>query len=233
MSITTRTIAAVLFLLLAGGCASQTASGRYVSPIQTQADDFKVTVAQGAVAGALVGGAIAALTSGGDTRRIVTGALAGGAVGAVGGYYVAGQKQAYARREDALDALMSDTRQRNDKLARVLTTTDQVIARRRVELDKLKAANLAVKEKAEQQKQLLSELERDQIAIEQAIASAREHGAEMDRNVVQLRQQFPDANTRPLDDMTIGFNRSRQNLELKPAEIRRILDESRQIPMPS
>lgn len=222
----------VLVALLGAGCASQPGGGGYASPIQAQADDFKITVAEGAVAGALVGGTIAALVSGGDTRKIVTGALAGGAVGAVGGYYIAGQKQEYARREDALEALMADARQRNDKLTRVLATTDQVIVSRRAELAQLKTANLAAKEKAELQQALHSKLELDQQAIEQAITSVREHGTQMDQNVVQLRQQFPDANTRPLDDMTVGFNRARQNLEQKPAEIRRILDESRQVPMP-
>ncbi len=225
------TIAAVVLCSLAG-CATQPGGGGYVSPIQAQADDFKLTVAQGAVAGALVGAGIAALT-GGDTRKIVTGALAGGAVGAVGGYYIAGQKQSYARREDAIEAMMADSRQRSEKLTRVLSTTDQVIARRRTELARLKAANVEAKEKVRLQQALVSELELDQKAIEQAINSAREHGTQMDGNIAQLRQQFPDANTRPLDDMSVGFNRARQGLEQKPAEIRRILEESRQVPVQS
>lgn len=218
--------------LVVAGCATQQVaggSGAYVSPIQAQADDFKVTVAQGAIAGALVGGVIGAITSGGDMRRVAAGAIAGGAVGAVGGYMIAGQKQAYANREQALEGLMADARQRNEKLTRVLATTDQVIARRKQELAQLKSAKVAVAEKAKMQRQLLSELEADQKAIDQAVVTAREHGSQMDQNIVQLRQQFPDAGMRPLDDMSVGFHRTKKDLERRPDDIKQIMSEAAQV----
>ena len=236
--------AAFLCLTLAG-CANtgvpsgiqtgglQTGGGSYVSPIRAQADDFGVTVAQGAIVGAIAGGLIGAITSGGDMRRTITGAVAGGAVGAVGGYVVAGQKAEYARKEDALDALIADARQRNEKLTRIIATTDDVIKKRRVELAELKAQNLAAADKVKKQSELLSKLEADQEAVDKAITSAREHGSTMERNTAQLRQQFPDAGTRPLDDMTVGFNRMRQDLERKPVDIKQIMSEAKSAVKPS
>lgn len=217
---------AVVSLLLAG-CASTANMGgqssSYVSPLQAQADDFRVTVAQGAIAGALIGGVIGAVTGGGDMRRIVAGAAAGGAVGAIGGYAIAGQKQAYANKEQALESLMADARQRNDKLARVLATTDQLIAKRKEELAKLKAANVAAAEKAQLQRALLQQLESDQRAIDQIVVSAQDHAKELDQNIAQLRQQFPDASVRPLEDLSVGFQKNRKEFERRPDEIRQIM----------
>jgi outer membrane lipoprotein SlyB len=200
----------------------------YVSPIRSQANDFKATVVEGALLGAVAGGLIGAITSGGDMRRTLVSAAAGGAVGAVGGYIVAGQKAQYARKEEALDALVADARMRNDKLVRINATADDVIKKRRVELAELKAKTVAADERKRKQQELMAKLEADQQAVEQAIVNARENGEQLERNSASLKQQFPDAGTRPLDDMTVGFNRSRQDLDRKYSDIKRILSEAQQ-----
>jgi gas vesicle protein len=224
-------MAVLMASVAVSGCATtQGMSTGSISPIKAQADDFKVTVAQGAAVGALVGGLAGALTGNGDSKRILQGALIGGAAGAVGGYLIAGQKQSYASREDALDAVADDSRQRNQKLTGILSTTNQVIAQRRSELDRLKASTATAQEKQSAQKVLLSNLEGDKAALDQAIESARSHGQQIDANVSELKRQFPDDRSAGSLDAVAGeFQRNENSLEQKPAEIFQMINETSQI----
>lgn len=216
--------------LIVSGCAgNQATTTGSISPIRAQTDDFKTTVAQGVVAGAIVGGLAGALTGGGDSKRILEGALIGGGVGLVGGYLIAGQKQAYANQEDALNAVLADTQQRNDKLTRILATTDQVIVRRRADLANLKASTGAAQQKVAAQKQLLADLEEDKAALNHAIELARDNGKQIDQNVAELKKQFPDEKTRPIDGVAGTYRHSAQSLEQKPSELFRMIDETSKI----
>lgn len=215
--------------LASAGCATSQGATGSISPIAAQADDFKVTVAQGALAGALVGGLTGALTGKGDAKRIVEGALIGGAVGAAGGYVVAGQKQSYARKEDALNAIASDCEARNQKLTTILSTTDQVIVRRRTELASLQKSQATTQEKLNAKKALLSELEADKLALDQAIASARDHGHQIDSNIVELKKQFPDDKPSAADQIASTYHRNAGSLQERQKEIYRMIDDSSKI----
>lgn len=215
--------------LIVSGCAGNQATTGSISPIRAPTDDFKTTVAQGVVAGAIVGGLAGALTGGGDSKRILEGALIGGGVGLVGGYLIAGQKQAYANKEDALNAVLADTQQRNDKLTRILATTDQVIVRRRADLANLQASTGAAQQKVAAQKQLLADLEEDKAALNHAIELARDNGKQIDQNVAELKKQFPDEKTRPIDGVAGTYRHSAQSLEQKPSELFRMIDETSKI----
>lgn len=234
MKPSTRYYAVLALSLAAGGCANsgQTTTGS-ISPIKAQADDFKLTIAEGAAVGALLGGITGALTGKGDSKRILEGALIGGAAGAVGGYMIAGQKQAYASQEDALNAVVSDSQQRNVKLAGILSTTDQVIARRRAELERLKASTASAQEKVNAQKALLNDLEGDRSALDSAITSARDHGQQIDANVTELKRQFPDERSGPLDQVAGSYRRNALALEQKPTEVFRMIDETSKIKVTS
>lgn len=222
-----RCICAVLAVVVAlGGCASgQGLSGR-TSPIQAQADDFKLTVVEGAVVGAVVGGLAGALLSGGDARRIVQGAAIGGGIGAIGGYAIAGQKQQYAQQEDALNAVIADSRQRNEKLARILTTTDKVIAQRRQELAVLKASTADAKRSRELRQALLGDLEADKRALEQAIAHAQKHGQEIDANIGELKKQFPDERSRQADIVAGEYRQNATTLGQRSGELIQMIHET-------
>ena len=217
----------------AAGCATNQGATGSISPISAQANDFKVTVAQGALAGALVGGLTGALTGRGDSKRIIEGALIGGAVGAAGGYMVAGQKQTYARKEDALNAVAADCEQRNQKLTSILATTDQVIVRRRAELTRLQGATTGAQEKLNAKKVLLSELDADKVALDNAIASARDHGQQIDANIVELKKQFPDDRQTAADTVASTYHRNSHSLQEKQREINRMIDDSSKIKVES
>lgn len=205
-------------------CAADTAGGR-VSPLRAQADDFKVTVAQGALAGAVIGGAIGYVAGNRDPKRVVTGALAGAAVGGAAGYMIAGEKQHYARKEDAYNALIGDCRQRTGKLARILATTDQVIAQRRAELHRIKAMASSDGQRLTAQKTLLADLEADRSALNDALTSARQHGQEVESNLAELQKQFPGSN-RQIEDEAVQYRTNAQKLEQRPEEMNRLIAES-------
>lgn len=227
-----RTIAgAVLSMsLLLGACASnQMSTGSVSSPIAAQAEDFKVTVAQGAIAGAVLGGVVGALTGNGDSKQILQGALIGGAAGAAGGYVIAGQKQAYASKEDALNAVAADCETRNQKLTSILATTDQVIAQRKAELASLKTASLDTQAKLNGQNALLAKLEADKAALAQAITSAQAHGQEIDTNIAELKKQFPDDRPSSADQVAGKYHRNAAALTGRQNEIFQMIGESSKI----
>lgn len=220
---TAHILAAALTLAL-GGCAADTAGGR-VSPLRAQADDFKVTVAQGALAGAVIGGAIGYVAGNRDPKRVVTGALAGAAVGGAAGYMIAGEKQHYARKEDAYNALINDCRQRTGKLTRILATTDQLIAQRRAELHRIKAMASSDEQRLVAQKTLLADLEADRSALNDALASARQHGQEVETNLTELQKQFP-GNNKQIEEEAGQYRVNAQKLEQRPEEMNRLIIES-------
>ena len=223
MTRTTCTVAVVLTFALSG-CAADMAGGR-VSPLRAQADDFKVTVAQGALAGAVIGGAIGYVAGNRDPKRVVTGALAGAAVGGAAGYMIAGEKQHYARKEDVFNALISDCRQRTGKLTRILATTDQLIAQRRAELHRIKAMAASDDQRLTAQKTLQADLEADRSALNDALASARQHGQEMESNLAELQKQFP-GNNKQIEDEAVQYRVNAQKLEQRPEDMNRLIAES-------
>ncbi len=212
--------------LALGGCATgQGLSGRS-SPIQAQADDFKLTVVEGAAVGAIVGGLAGAVLSGGDYRRIAQGAVIGGGIGAVGGFMIAGQKQDYASKEDALDAVVSDSRQRNDKLTRILATTDKVVAQRRQELASLKSATADAKRARDIKQALLADLEADKAALEQALEHAKKHGEQMSANIAELKKQYPDTRTQQADQVAGSYHQSTDTLAVRSREVTQLIHEA-------
>jgi outer membrane lipoprotein SlyB len=226
----TRTFLVLLAALSLAGCATgqDGFGGGATSPIQAQADDFKVTVVEGAVAGAVIGGVLGAIAGRGDVRRIAAGAAAGGVVGAVGGYVIAGQKQSYANREEALDGLVADSRQRQEKLGRVLATTERVVAQRRAELERLNAGAQSSEQRLLEQRRLLANLEADRNAVDQALSHARQHGGELDANINAYRQQFPGANPAPLQQANAGYRDGVRKLEISHEEIKQIAERTKQ-----
>jgi hypothetical protein len=223
MTRTTCALAVVLTFALSG-CAADMAGGR-VSPLRAQADDFKVTVAQGALAGAVIGGAIGYVAGNRDPKRVVTGALAGAAVGGAAGYMIAGEKQHYARKEDVFNALISDCRQRTGKLTRILATTDQLIAQRRAELHRIKAMAASDDQRLTAQKTLQADLEADRSALNDALASARQHGQELESTLAELQKQFP-GNNKQIEDEAVQSRVNAQKLEQRPEDMTRLIAES-------
>lgn len=218
------------FVLL--GCASTgpiTGSASR-SPLQPHVDDFRQTVAEGAVAGAIVGGVIGILASGGDHRRMVQnaaiGAAAGGVVGAGVGFAVAGKKQEFARQEDALAAMIADSNDRIARLDRVQRVTDQLITQRRQELARIRTHQAGTTGRVEAQRRLVADLEADRTALAGAVEAADRHSKELEQNIQLYRQRFPAATIAEIDSVRQKFEAQRRRLELTPEQLNAILVES-------
>lgn len=107
---------ALLYATLASGCAT----------------DADRTRAEGAGTGAVVGGALGALFSHGNVGGIAAGAAVGGLAGGLFGNHVANEKQAYATREDQLQASIAHAQQvaqqartYNQQLQKQITSLEQ------------------------------------------------------------------------------------------------------------
>ena len=107
---------ALLYATLASGCAT----------------DADRTRAEGAGAGAVVGGALGALFSHGNVGGVAAGAAVGGLAGGLFGNHVANEKQAYATQEDQLQASIAHAQQvaqqartYNQQLQKQITSLEQ------------------------------------------------------------------------------------------------------------
>lgn len=125
------------FSLLISGCV--TSGGRdeaSMTPaekrMREQAATFNQTVVEGAALGCVAGMLLGALVSGrGDGHRgqgMALGCAAGAAVGGATGYYIADKQEEYASTEERLEAMTTDVRADNQRLADLIDASRQVIA---------------------------------------------------------------------------------------------------------
>ncbi len=131
-------------VIAASGCAStptRSGSKAELTPeqkqLRQQSRAYNKTVLQGVAAGAVAGGAIAALR-GGDRRSIATGAAIGGVVGGVAGAYYAGKQRKYANEEALLDGLIEDARARNEQTTELIAMADTVYQQQSARLAQMK-----------------------------------------------------------------------------------------------
>ena len=106
--------------------------------LREQAKRFDLTVWQGALIGAVIGGAIGA-ASGGSASSAAGGATAGAAIGLIAGAYVAHLQDRYASKEDQLDAMTRDVANSNQKTAELIAKIRSVIAEDRRRLAAIQA----------------------------------------------------------------------------------------------
>lgn len=229
-----RQLIALLAAVALAGCATSTpttGSAGSRSPLQPYVDDFRQTVVEGAVLGAIAGGLIGAVASGGDHRRlaqnVAAGAVAGGVLGAGVGYSVAGQKQEFARQEDALNALVNDGRSRVARLTRMIGATEQLIVQRQRELERVRALQMGSGQRLAAQKALVGDVEADQTALTKAVELAEASAKELQQNIDLYRQRFPVAGTRDLDVMRDQYEGEKRKLNQTPDKLNRLLTEVR------
>jgi hypothetical protein len=123
------------------GCATSTDPGGYrpasvpLTPaerrLRRQTADLARTNTQACVAGGALGGLSMLLLSRNRRdagQRALVGALAGCAAGMGLNTYVQGERRQYAFEEERLRSMLADVRADNDRVARLIDTTEEVIA---------------------------------------------------------------------------------------------------------
>lgn len=205
------------------------APGPARSSLRAEVDDFRTTVAEGALVGAIAGGILGAITGGGDPRRIAAGAIAGGVVGAAGGYMIAGQKQEFASREAALDAIIADGRQRTAKLTSLNQSADRLVKQRRGELARITASSASAEQKATERRRVAAELEADRKDIDDALVISKKNTAVILANVREFRQKNPGVVSKQLDDLVGEQQKGERSLGEFAEQINKAVIESTRV----
>lgn len=119
--------------VLLSGCVTTAGDPSQMTPaerkMREQADTYNQTVLEGLLTGCAAGGAIGAVSrSKNRGQNALIGCGIGAVLGAGAGAYVADKQEQYASKEEQLDAMIADVRKENERLAGLITTTQQVIA---------------------------------------------------------------------------------------------------------
>lgn len=179
---------AVSASLLLSAC--QTASGTGDRPLtpaeqrmRQQADTFNSTLVEGALTGCAAGAAVglaAALLGGGKHKGknvlvdSAIGCAAGAAVGTLAGAYVADKQEKYANKEDQLNSMITDVRNENQRLAGLITATEQVIADDKATIDKIDQDLAAGKISMAQAKQKMATVDDNRKYLDNTLTKLRE-----------------------------------------------------------
>ena len=158
-----RMAAALVGSVMLSGCVTTgSTSNANLTPaeqrLRAQSDDFKTTVVQGAVVGAVLGGLLAVLNE--DNRNIGKYAAVGAGVGGATGYYVAKRKESFANEEARLDSMIADVQGDNAKVIAMSNTTRSVIANDMARIDRIEkdlAAGTMTSREAKQQLALIDD----------------------------------------------------------------------------
>ena len=150
-----RIFAAAMVAALLGGCLTDGGRLRIphiphlfsadLTPAQQQlrerADTFNQTVWEGAAIGAAAAATITFFTSNDDdrVRNTVIATVAGGTAGAIAGDYIAGKQEDYADREDVLDSMIVDVRQKNVESEQLIDAMQAVLDEDNRKLESLRA----------------------------------------------------------------------------------------------
>lgn len=128
--------------LMLGACTTTGSNDESRTPaeqkMRDQAATFNTTMAEGAVAGCVVGAIIGILAS---NRNHGSGAAigcgAGAALGGATGYMVASTQEKYANEESRLDAMTAELKADNQRLAGLVESSRQVIASDKAAIENL------------------------------------------------------------------------------------------------
>jgi hypothetical protein len=161
------------------------ASSGPLTPAQTEMEksstDFGVTVAQGAALGAGAG-SLLGLGFGGTSGMLI-GLASGLVAGSLAGYYVADQKEQYAKMEDQLDVLVADLKGQNQKLAQMVTSSEKMVAVEKQNLEAINAEYKAGKATKEQVAAQIKEANTSKALIEKSISQVDERRAKLVQNI--------------------------------------------------
>ncbi|MEE8270959.1 MAG: glycine zipper domain-containing protein [Alphaproteobacteria bacterium] len=148
-----RIFAAAMVAALLGGCLTDGGRLRIphifsadLTPAQQQlrerADTFNQTVWEGVAIGAAVGATIAFFTTSDDDDRVrntMIGAAGGAAAGGIASSYIASKQEDYADREDVLDSMIVDVRQKNVESEQLIEAMRAVLEEDNRKLESLRA----------------------------------------------------------------------------------------------
>ncbi|MBN2752768.1 MAG: hypothetical protein JXQ84_08675 [Rhodospirillaceae bacterium] len=159
-----------------GACA--TTNDANLSPaekkLREQASTFNQTIGEGAMVGCVAGALLGLLVSNNHKGQgAAMGCAAGAAVGGAAGYAVASQQESYANEEERLDAMITDVKTDNQRLAGLIETSRTVIASDKAEIANLDKKIAAGKISADQAKQEIAKVDSNIKYLQQTVANLK------------------------------------------------------------
>ena len=160
---------------------------------------FEDTVWEGALIGAGVGALLGALFSEDKTTGAILGGIGGAIAGSLAGKYIADKQSQYADREDQLDAMILDVRNKNGEAEALIESIEEVVAedKRRLVLLNQQFAQKQISETDYQQQ--LAIVRSDREAMRDAIGSADEQLTTFRDAKEIYAEQNADVDTHELD----------------------------------
>ena len=209
--------------VVAAGCqSSRGVSDANLTPAQRQlraeTDRFNQTVAEGAVAGALLGGLIGALAA--DDNPLAgaaIGAGAGAVVGAGAGYFVASQNESYASEEARLNAEIQAAREEVASYQRIVSASQRVVDQHKATIAQLNSQYRQGQITADQYRRQTAGIQGDIDSIQAAIDNNREQTQAIQQRLAELRRQ--GRNAASLAQAEAQLRTQRQQLETQLDEL--------------
>jgi outer membrane lipoprotein SlyB len=176
--------------------------------------DFGTTVAGGAAAGAAVGSLLGYAFGG--TSGLIMGVASGLVAGSLAGYYVADQKEMYAKMEDKLDVLVADLQNQNTKLAQMVTSSETMLTEEKRSLEEINAQYQTGTATKEQVLARIQEANTSKALITKAMAQIDARRVKLIENNSKYRVENPKAapdKVAAYDAEFAKFNQGRASLD--------------------
>lgn len=169
--------AGICVALLVSGCAqTQHSSGRPYTPeeqrLRQQADVYNQTVLEGCVAG-IGTGALAGYLAGRSLTSTAIGVGAGAAIGCGAGWYIAKLQEGHADKEQQLDAMITDVRADNERVAGLVGSARQVIAKDKAKIDQIDRDLASGKISMESARSEMANVDDNQRYLESTLANVK------------------------------------------------------------
>jgi uncharacterized protein YcfJ len=151
-------------------------AGQNLTPAQEElresGDAYNKTVIEGTVLGAVVGAGVGYAVSR-DAKGAAAGGVIGGALGNVAGHHVANKQRDYATKEERLDAVIGEAKERNEKLAKHVDAMERVVRENRAKLTELKMQLKRKKITKDQYRARLGSLAQDEEVMKHTLTQAK------------------------------------------------------------
>lgn len=193
--------------------------------LERQVDDFNQTIAEGAMAGAAIG-ALAGLLLGDNKESAAKGAVAGAIGGTAFGYYIAGQKQKFANREQALDSLAQDLHETNRSLQAMVNTSERILAEDQRRVDKLRKQILAGEAQQVRNNELIAQLKSDRKILSKAISASKERYDAAFNNMKSYEQQFGVQGIEQLEALLTNYRAQQDILASLESSMYRLIEDA-------
>lgn len=204
----------LLILSLGSGCSPFPGApdqGQELTPVQRKLNEqvaaFNKTVWEGILVGC-IGGTIVGILISDDPASIIDATSIGCAVGSMAGSYVANRQEKYSNREDALDSIIADLHQKNQKINELITTMREVIAEDKRKIDALNKEYQQGLITAEQLFREFAIVKLDRNNITQALHNANKQLAFFKDAKQTYERDNPGTNTVKLDKEVHTFQES-------------------------